>query len=224
MTDAAPPPAPPPALGQPLTAAGLQAACDLLRVPSGNLWAVLRVESSGFGFLNDRRPKVLFERHIFHRLTGGRFDRAAPDLSNPLPGGYGPIGPRQHQRLAAAMRLDATAAVQAASWGLGQVLGEFFAACGYADAAVFAQDMRLGEDQQLLAVARLIRADNLHLALITEDWPRFARGYNGAGYRRTDYDRKLAEAFASVTRAGVPDLARRAAMLERAYAEAVSRA
>lgn len=223
MTDAAPT-ATPLALGQPLTEAGLHAACEVLGAPSRNLWAVLLVESSGFGFLNDRRPKVLFERHIFHRLTAGRFDRAAPDLSDPLPGGYGPVGPRQHQRLAAAMALDATAAVQAASWGLGQVLGEFFAPCGYASAAAFVADARRGEDQQLLAMARLIRADKLHLALITEDWSRFARGYNGAGYRRSGYDRKLAEAFASVMRAGVPDLARRAAMLERAYAEAVSRA
>lgn len=220
MTDAAPIPP----LGQPLTDAGLQAACEVLRAPSRNLWAVLLVESSGFGFLDDRRPKVLFERHIFHRLTAGRFDRTAPDLSDPKPGGYGPVGPRQHQRLVAAMALDATAAVQAASWGLGQVLGEFFAPCGYESAAAFVADARRGEDEQLLAMVRLIRADHLHLALANEDWPRFARGYNGAGYRRSGYDRKLAEAFASLERAGLPDLARRAAMLERAYAEAVSRA
>ncbi|WP_163366853.1 N-acetylmuramidase domain-containing protein, partial [Klebsiella aerogenes] len=69
-------------------------------------------------------------------------------------------------------------------------------------------------DEQLLAMVRLIRADHLHLALANEDWPRFARGYNGAGYRRSGYDRKLAEAFASLERAGLPDLARRAAMLE----------
>ncbi|MEW6599161.1 MAG: N-acetylmuramidase family protein [Pseudomonadota bacterium] len=211
-------------IGQPLTDAGLHAACEALGAPSRNLWAVLLVESSGFGFLNDRRPKVLFERHIFHRLTAGRFDRTAPDLSNPLPGGYGPVGPRQHQRLAAAMALDATAAVQAASWGLGQVLGELFAPCGYESAAAFVADARRGEDEQLLAMARLIRADNLHLALANEDWPRFARGYNGAGYRRAGYDRKLREAVASLEREGLPDLTRRAAMLDRAYAEAVSRA
>lgn len=215
---------PPPILpfGQPLTAAGLQAACDVVQVKSLNLWAVLLVESAGFGFLTDRRPKVLFERHVFHRLTEGRFDAKAPDLSNPEPGGYGPIGPRQNQRLAAAMALDAAAALQSASWGLGQVLGEYFAACGYEDVAHLAVDAHRGEDQQLLMMAKAIRADHLHLALAAEDWRRFARGYNGGGYRRNGYDRKLAAAFASLQRDGAPDLAHRAAKLEQAYAEAAA--
>ncbi|MGG7377547.1 N-acetylmuramidase domain-containing protein, partial [Escherichia coli] len=42
------------------------------------MWAVIHVESSGAGYQADRRPKILFERHVFHRLTGGRFDAAHP--------------------------------------------------------------------------------------------------------------------------------------------------
>ena len=31
-------------------------------------------------------------RHIFYRQTNGRFDHAAPDMSNAEPGGYGAGG------------------------------------------------------------------------------------------------------------------------------------
>nr|MBP6798835.1 DUF3380 domain-containing protein [Luteimonas sp.] len=46
-----------------------------LEVEEAALKAVAEVESSGSGFLAapDRRPKILFEGHVFHRLTAGRF-------------------------------------------------------------------------------------------------------------------------------------------------------
>jgi hypothetical protein len=42
------------------------------------IWAVFSVETSGCGFLTDRRPKILFERHIFSHLTNGRYDAQNP--------------------------------------------------------------------------------------------------------------------------------------------------
>lgn len=54
--------------------------CDLAAV-----MAVAEVESRGDAFLPDGRPTVLFERHVFRRLTGGIHDRAAPDLSAASP-------------------------------------------------------------------------------------------------------------------------------------------
>ncbi len=44
------------------------------------LWAVLSVETSGCGYLPDKRPKILFERRVFSRLTGHRFDADDPDM------------------------------------------------------------------------------------------------------------------------------------------------
>jgi len=80
------------------------------------IWSVLGVETSGCGFLPDRWPKLLFERHIFHRLTGGRFDAEDPDVSQPTPGGYGRSGAHQYNRLAAAaIALNRGAALQSAS-------------------------------------------------------------------------------------------------------------
>src|SRR6185503_13595577 len=90
----------------PLSEAGIAAATSALGVEPAALWACLRVETSGCGFLPDRRPAILFERHIFHKETGGDFDRAAPDVSDTNPGGYGPRGPHQYTRLATAIRLN----------------------------------------------------------------------------------------------------------------------
>jgi hypothetical protein len=55
-----------------------------LDVEEAALRAVATVESAGAGFLAGEppRPKILFEAHAFHRLTGGRFAPHAPTLSN----------------------------------------------------------------------------------------------------------------------------------------------
>ncbi len=89
-----------------LSEQGLKDAGDALGVGPPALWAVMTVETKGCGFLPDRRPLILFERHWFRKLTGGKFDAAAPDLSNPVWGGYGASGAHQHERLERAIKLD----------------------------------------------------------------------------------------------------------------------
>lgn len=53
---------------------GLTKVAGDLAVYAAEIWAILAVETSGCGYLPDRRPQILFERHIFHRLTNGEFD------------------------------------------------------------------------------------------------------------------------------------------------------
>jgi hypothetical protein len=89
-----------------------------LGVHAPEIWAVLAVETKGCGYLPDRRPQILYERHIFHRLTRGQFDDG--DISDRAPGGYGPTGVHQYERLTVAMAKDRIAALQSASWGLGR--------------------------------------------------------------------------------------------------------
>jgi hypothetical protein len=66
--------------GLPMTADGMSKVCDRLNVGEPEIWAVLMVETRGCGFLADRRPQILFERHIFSKQTGGRFDSDRPAL------------------------------------------------------------------------------------------------------------------------------------------------
>lgn len=191
---------------------GLASATQSLSVQVPEISSVMAVETSGCGFLPDRRPKILFERHIFHRLTNGQFDDHA-DISNPQPGGYGPGGANQYDRLGRAITLDREAALQSASWGSGQVMGENFAAAGFADVDAMVGAMCDSEDAQLTAVAAFLKTKGLARALRNHDWSSFARGYNGPNFAQNRYDVKLKAAFQMYSSGAMPDLDIRAAQL-----------
>jgi hypothetical protein len=203
--------------GSPLTQAGFEAARRAADIPAEALWTVIAVETSGCGFLNDRRPKILFERHIFHRLTGGRFDQKAPDVSAKTAGGYGLGGAHQHERLRVALALDEDAALRSASWGLGQILGENFKAAGHASPAEMVATFVSCEDAQLLAMTRFIAASGLAPALRSRDWPAFAKRYNGPNYAKNRYDARLHAQHQKYLAAGPPDLNARAVQVLLAY-------
>src|SRR5512140_3205056 len=150
--------------GVPLGSAGIDAALRMLGATPEALWAVLSVETSGCGYLQDRRPKILFERHYFHRLTGGKFDAVDPDISAPTAGGYGPSGAHQYARLEAAIQLDRGAALQSASWGLGQIMGANHAAAGFDDVEKMVSAFVESEDQQLLGMSNFIAGSSLKAA------------------------------------------------------------
>ena len=157
--------------------------------------AVIDVESKG-GFLPDKRPKILFERHYFSRLTNGRFNGGHPGISNPQWGGYGAGGAHQYDRLAEAIALDRDAALRSASWGLFQIMGDHAKTLGYADAEAFVAEMVSGEPAQLDAFVRFVKVNGLADELVRHDWAGFARRYNGPAFRANRYDTKLAAAYA----------------------------
>ncbi|HEX5747845.1 MAG TPA: N-acetylmuramidase domain-containing protein [Archangium sp.] len=195
-----------------LTAQGIQACADTLSVHPAELWAVLQIETRGCGYFADRRPAILFERHVFSRGTHGRFDAQAPDISNPKAGGYA-SGPAEYPRLEKAMALDERAAMESASWGLGQVMGYHAAELGYGSVEQFVSRMMASEDEQLAAMAAFIQHNGLAQALRNHDWAAFAHGYNGAGYAKNEYDKKLAAAWQHLSTHGLPDLSVREGQL-----------
>ena len=202
--------------GRPFTRHGMDTACGALDVPEAALWAVLRVETKGTGFLSDRRPRILFERHVFSRLTARRFDAAAPDVSSRAPGGYRG-GMAEYARLARARALDDQAALKSASWGLPQLMGFNHARGGFPSVHEMVAHMMGGEDAHLFAMARFILADDaMHHALQRQRWDAFARAYNGADYRDNQYDTRLAAEYGKLKRA-LPDLTLRAAQLALLY-------
>jgi len=203
--------------GKPLSADGMRSATEQVRVGLPEIWAVLRVETRGCGFLPDRRPQILFERHIFHGETQGRFDTVAPGISNSHPGDYGAGGAHQYDRLAEAMSHDRRAALRSASWGIGQVMGFHAQDLGYPDVEVMVQTMLDAEDAQLDAMLRFIVHHGLDRAMQQRDWTTFARRYNGAGFATNRYDEKLKEEFARLSAHGGPDLRVRTAQVYLMY-------
>jgi hypothetical protein len=194
-----------------LSPAGFGQVAVSLNVKAPEIWAVFAVETSGCGFLPDRRPTILYERHIFSRLTGGQFDDG--DISSPTPGGYGPSGAHQYDRLSRAMALNPDAALQSASWGLGQIMGENFGMAGFGNVETMVSAMCDSEDNQLLAFAAFLKSSKLDVALQSQDWTTFARGYNGPNFAQNHYDANLRGEFQKFSTGSMPDITVRAAQL-----------
>ena len=202
---------------RPLDDEGLHAALDLIKVDLPELWAVVSVETSGCGYLPSMRPQLLFERHVFSRETGGRYDAAYPDISDPVAGGYGAGGEAQYARLQQALALDRAAALRSASWGIGQIMGYNAVVAGFAGAEEMVNGFCESENSQLLAMARFLVQNKLDRPLQKRDWKNFARGYNGPSYQKNSYDTRLAANYARFQAGALPDLTVRAAQLYLVY-------
>jgi hypothetical protein len=202
----------------PLGPDGVFTFCHRTGANAADLWAVLAVETSGFGFLPDKRPKILFERHIFHDLTYGRFDASHPDISHQSAGGYGMPGAHQYMRLTEAAALDRPCALQSASWGIGQILGLNHRQAGFPDIGRMVGAMAESEDDQVAAMAQFLCATGLDAALRCQDWARFAQGYNGPDYAASNYDGLLAHFHARYTGTkALPDLTVRQVQADLTY-------
>ncbi len=184
----------------PMRDADIEAAAKKLGCQVATVRAVIDVESRG-GFLLDTRPKILFERHYFSRLTKGKYDAKHPDISNPAWGGYSG-GAAEYVRLEKAIGLDRDAALRSASWGAFQIMGDNFKICGFSSVVDFVKAMVSGSAAQLDAFVAFVRKSGLDDELRRLDWAGFARGYNGPAYKANRYDEKLAVQFAFHTRGG----------------------
>jgi len=176
-------------------------AADELGCDVAAIRAAAEVESAGSGFLPNGEPKILFEAHIFSRLTAGVYDRLQPAISSPkwsrklYVGGVG-----EHHRLKQAVALDREAALQSASWGAFQVLGLNWKRCGYPSLQAFINDAYASEAGHLRMFVGFVKSAGLADELRRRDWTGFARVYNGPAYAQNRYDTKLAAAYARLAR------------------------
>jgi len=179
--------------------ADLEAAATTIGTDLATIQAVLTVETGGAGgFLTDgsKRPRILFEAHIFGRLTGGKFNLSHPDISRASwTTGLYLGGAAEYTRLLRAAELDRRAALSAASWGLFQILGTNFQTAGFTSVENFVAAMLRGEREHLLAFCSFVKATRLTAALRGKDWTAFARAYNGPSYAVNRYDEKLEAAY-----------------------------
>lgn len=160
------------------------------------LKAVSIVESGGKAYDDNGRPKILYERHLFHRATDGKWSNAP--YSNKVGGGY---KESSWDKLTAAACLDVEAAFGSVSWGKFQVLGKHWKVLGYPSALEMAYSTVRSEAASYDMLARYIEVNNLKPALARlstnpEDNEAFAKGYNGSQFKKFSYDTKLAKAMA----------------------------
>ena len=186
-----------------LTDADIASAAAMLGCPEARVRAVCAVESRGSGFDDNGSPFILFEATIFHRLTGGRYDATYKNLSSPTwnrllySTGATPTirNAGEWERLSNARVLNTPAANMSASWGLFQITGQNFHACGFDTLPDFVAAMGKDEQAHLDAFVEFVLASSaLTAAIRSGDAAAFAKAYNGPAYAVNKYDEKLTAA------------------------------
>ncbi len=166
------------------------------------LLAICHVESGGkvFARVGGRlEPLIRFEGHYFdRRLSAGKRKKArAGKLASPRAGAI--ANPRTQAARWALLRraeeIDRQAARESVSWGLGQVMGAHWAWLGYGSVDKLVGEARAGAGGQVRLMVRYIVKAGLAPAIAAHDWAAFARGYNGPGYKKFRYDKKIASAY-----------------------------
>lgn len=168
------------------------------------LLAINEVECPYGGFNADGTPRILFEPHVFYkRLTDknlidirNQVTRDRPDLCYKQWGEfkYGLVS-AQHDRLKIAATYHRESALEACSWGVGQIMGYHWQNLGYASLQHFINAMYKDEASQFEAMCRYLQKNNLIRHLKTHNWESFAYGYNGASYKKNNYHTKLEAAY-----------------------------
>jgi hypothetical protein len=177
------------------------------------LMAVLEIESGKSGFLEDGRPKILFEGHKFwgflkKKQKSGEIDFGPEKYATEHPDilhqhsttKYYKGATRQYERLEKAMLIEHDSALMSASWGKFQIMGENFKLAGFKNVNDFVEAQKISESKHLEAFFnycknRKFKSKQLLEYLKTKDWQTFARAYNGPAYEKYQYDLKLEQAY-----------------------------
>ncbi|MCQ8781739.1 N-acetylmuramidase family protein [Mangrovibrevibacter kandeliae] len=168
-----------------------------IKVGEDEIHAVMDVEAAGGAWDGQKRPKMLFEPHRFYKnVPPEKLAQAVAAGLAYKTWGEQPYPKDSYPRLVEAMKIDETAALKSASWGLGQILGENHAMVGYDAPQAMVLAFMEDAETHLDAMVSFIIAAHLDDELRAHNWAAFARGYNGPQYAKNAYHTKLAAAFA----------------------------
>jgi len=175
------------------------------------LKAVAWVESAGTFFWTvngEELPPIRPEVHKFYQfLSGAKRDKAVKaGLAHPqmngvkIPSSWS----GRYEFFKKMHAIDADAAIQATSWGIGQVMGFHWKFLGFKSPQEMMTYAKSGIDGQMELMCRFIQKNqNLDTALKNRNWAAFAHGYNGPAYKKNQYDKKLKEAYERFRKAPV---------------------
>lgn len=160
---------------------------------------VNQVESAGKGIHGSGAVTALYEPHIAWKYTAGtrRANLEKQGLAYPKW--------RRNYPKSSYPRIDKCiliageeVAALSTSWGLGQIMGFNHKAAGYDTAVAMVKAFAESEAKQLEGMINFIKAHPpMYAALVSRDWPKFARLYNGPGYAKNNYHVKLQNAYSS---------------------------
>lgn len=140
------------------------------------LMAFISVESGGAGFINGR---------IIIQFEPSWFRKKAPFA----PSGLWSINKvdkqiAEYKAFSDAFKKNPDAAMQATSWGLGQIMGFHYRNLGYKTVGEMVDDFKKGDYQQVMGIAKFIKkSPDLLKAIKEKNWHLVAVNYNGGGYK-----------------------------------------
>ena len=178
-----------------------------LGVPVIVIKAIAEVETLGEGYLPNGKPKILFERHRMYFYLNQKFGKTKvnalmakhPNIVNTKTGGYHG-GSAEYTRLSQAKQLDESCALQSASWGRFQLMGENWKDLGYKSVQDFVAQHEQSESLQFEALLRYCENKSGEVddkkwmlidALRQENWHVVFSLYNGKNYKKLGYDTKF---------------------------------
>jgi len=162
--------------------------------------AVIKVESRGRGFNRVKQPVILFEGHIFWKelerigLDPQSLVEGNEDIIYKVPN-YKYYNRAQYPRLEKAKAIDGEAALKSASYGMFQIMGFNHTLTGFDSVFEMVDYVSKSEKNQLEAFMSFLKNTACYEDLKAKDWASFARHYNGAMYKKNQYDKKLEKAY-----------------------------
>lgn len=187
-----------------LTDADYQSVADSLGVSVACIKAVVEIETGnkGQGFGPDSLPIINFDVSMFRKYAARRgikpvryHDSHAVVFNKPDVRSYGSMQAAQYARLRAAMSIDTVAALEGTFWGMFQIGGFNWRLCGCDSVQQFVERMAYSELAQLELFAAFVKSRRLDRFLARQDWAAFALRYNGPGFRKMNYDLRMAAAY-----------------------------
>jgi hypothetical protein len=168
------------------------------------LQAIMSVESNEKGWGPTGRVLLRFEPHVFFRETGRTV--LLPGMTEPVASQTGRRRGGQSEEWQAyetASEIDAEAAAQSTSWGIGQIMGFNHKAIGYSSAVEMVADFDARLEAQLIGMVKFIRSNSrAYNALLRSDLPAFVDAYNGADVGTTGNNRYVSKMRDYIYRAG----------------------
>jgi len=158
------------------------------------LASILMVESGGKGFYANGNIKKRYEPGIYAGLLRKKQNK----ITRILPG---------LKKSWVAKHSEEQLSLMSTSYGIAQIMGWHYPALGYQSVEEMVRDYSADEDNQTNSFLKFVtfyRYGKFLKALKDLDYKKIAIMYNGAGYKRNGYDKKLKYYYSTLENEYIP--------------------
>lgn len=146
------------------------------------------------GFWAPGIPVINFDRTMYARFKSKAVSKAGAK-GEKVPSGLKGYALKEWRQLVNARRVNEQGANMGTFWGMFQIGGFNYRKCGCETIEEFVSRMSCSELDQLELFAAFIKNGGMLDALKSKNWSAFARKYNGPGYAKRGYHKKMASAY-----------------------------